>query len=1111
MGTTVRTLVLVVAVLVVSLSVFSVAGLALVGGQSSCTAEGKYSCSYDSGHYVFLKCQRNFLNTLAWLTSNNIAQYTTDDIYSCRDDCYGIFPSDCIEPLPPPPSQGSSCNFQGKYLCATSGSKFPIVKCDTNFLGTVSWVATSDSSFTTRETCRTSCQSKYGSSCIEPSPIQAPTTSGGSLSISANPTAPKVGDKITFTSTTSLPTSDIQSHVIQWKIYNGGTQAGTTQSISCSTSFTACNSGASQLVTQSYAAGYVIQYWSTLVKKDGTQISSGLQSVTLSAAGGTTPPGGTNNCGNGRIDPGEDCDGTNLNGQTCESISGGGYTGTLQCYPASDANKCLLNYDGCTSTGGSQVASSTYNPVTFSVNPPSPSTNSQFNIKFTLSSPAPTGSSVQFVLDTTRFASCVGTVCGANVAVSIPGTYTISPVLITGSTQTILSPTYDVIIGSVSSSTSTNQPNLCCVNDLTTPYDYDVPNAEGKCDRGKLVRQSCSQADNTACSAYCTQQKYSGGGCVPSFSFNTDTSGTFPNICNNGEACKCGTQDSNQLRLSQSCEQACAYSSPYGSYSAGYATNYGTGTALSIPQGICTDNPNSLGLLISAGGVIGGTATAGQVGTTRPYPVQPVQPGAYQCGPTETCWCVTLNINTASAQQQQQLKLPAVVPGTGCTPIHGWCDPKSLDNPPKYDSSQHDCNAAVNATITASFGTASAAGTNQAQITGLKLIQAGEPITIIGTVTKTTDQCLGYKYTCEKTQEMQCNLNNTFYWTTLSYKYCPAGMKQIHAEGKGRHANTEAIIGTVIAGASLGFGSGIGAVIAGKGAAGTAFQAGVSLAADGLRRGSQCANGNPPPSAAGVYDQLLTQATRNINGNSGGPTAPGQSVACCSSGADKYFCDDGKGGGVCRDAQTGCPNGYTTFVCGNGLPPDTSSSSSCVAPEQCYIGTGVSVCPLGGSGNSCSNGYGICCRPPPDTTTAAAATAKPTFDITGKITAAQASPYTAIALSLIGESLPVCPSAADILGCFSVCGKEYTSQVSNAPSCSAGGPVIHADPTNYKCGQDSCGGFEGKAVRIQIIGPDGSTVKDETTTAGADGEFSYTFTAPAADGEFTAVVSVPKS
>ena len=46
-------------------------------------------------------------------------------------------------------------------------------------------------------------------------------------------------------------------------------------------------------------------------------------------------------CGNGRIDPGEACDGSNLNGQTCRGLQFTG--GTLACLPG-----CTFDLSGCT-------------------------------------------------------------------------------------------------------------------------------------------------------------------------------------------------------------------------------------------------------------------------------------------------------------------------------------------------------------------------------------------------------------------------------------------------------------------------------------------------------------------------------------------------------------------------------------------------------------------------------------------------------------------------------------------------------------------------------------------------------------------------------------------
>src|ERR1041385_7610599 len=54
-----------------------------------------------------------------------------------------------------------------------------------------------------------------------------------------------------------------------------------------------------------------------------------------------------NPCGNGKIDKGEDCDGTKLNNVTCSSMSMGMKSGTLKCSKA-----CKFDTSGCTSGGG---------------------------------------------------------------------------------------------------------------------------------------------------------------------------------------------------------------------------------------------------------------------------------------------------------------------------------------------------------------------------------------------------------------------------------------------------------------------------------------------------------------------------------------------------------------------------------------------------------------------------------------------------------------------------------------------------------------------------------------------------------------------------------------
>ena len=54
-------------------------------------------------------------------------------------------------------------------------------------------------------------------------------------------------------------------------------------------------------------------------------------------------------CGNKRIDPGEQCDKKNLNGETCASVTMGSRPGgTLRC-----TNRCRFDTRHCTGAGGS--------------------------------------------------------------------------------------------------------------------------------------------------------------------------------------------------------------------------------------------------------------------------------------------------------------------------------------------------------------------------------------------------------------------------------------------------------------------------------------------------------------------------------------------------------------------------------------------------------------------------------------------------------------------------------------------------------------------------------------------------------------------------------------
>lgn len=76
--------------------------------------------------------------------------------------------------------------------------------------------------------------------------------------------------------------------------------------------------------------------------------------VTLGASGGS---GG--NCGNGTIQAGEQCDGVNLNSQSCTTIPGGFTGGTLSCN-----SNCTFNTSACTSPPGSPPSFVTFSSAT---------------------------------------------------------------------------------------------------------------------------------------------------------------------------------------------------------------------------------------------------------------------------------------------------------------------------------------------------------------------------------------------------------------------------------------------------------------------------------------------------------------------------------------------------------------------------------------------------------------------------------------------------------------------------------------------------------------------------------------------------------------------------
>lgn len=75
--------------------------------------------------------------------------------------------------------------------------------------------------------------------------------------------------------------------------------------------------------------------------------SSSDSSESESESSSSSSSGGNGDCGNGAIDMGEQCDGANLNGFTCEQLGYGG--GTLGCDPVTctyDTANCVPDMGG---------------------------------------------------------------------------------------------------------------------------------------------------------------------------------------------------------------------------------------------------------------------------------------------------------------------------------------------------------------------------------------------------------------------------------------------------------------------------------------------------------------------------------------------------------------------------------------------------------------------------------------------------------------------------------------------------------------------------------------------------------------------------------------------
>jgi hypothetical protein len=100
-------------------------------------------------------------------------------------------------------------------------------------------------------------------------------------------------------------------------------------------------------------------------------------------------------------------------------------------------------------------------------------------------------------------------------------------------------------------------------------------------------------------------------------------------------------------------------------------------------------------------------------------------------------------------------------------------------------------------------------------------------------------------------------------------------------------------------------------------------------------------------------------------------------------------------------------------------------------------------------------------------------------------------------------------TAANQKPSFSVCSQEYSTQVGASPQCTKGGVVLDWKEADYSCGARSCEAFPDRDVHIKIYNSRGEVAYETATKTDADGHFDYSFTATAAEGEYTVLVTVP--
>ena len=794
--------------------------------------------------------------------------------------------------------------------------------------------------------------------------------------------------------------------------------------------------------------------------------------------------------------------------------------------------------------------------------------------------------------------SCVGDRCAVSVSGLPQGTYTISASIAASAGTSTLNLDPNTITVVPAAGTGTGITNQCCVFSSTSPYTYSADlqyfSTSTACTgAGGFSRPlSCALAPNNECSQFCQTRGSNGGSCRTPDSNPTVQARQFQNVCGLSGVCTCNTGGTTEV-YNIACSEACLTDSR----STALITSGFSATQTAFPVGQCAD-PSTYQSFLLAWQISGQSGTSGASYVQQPHILRGPNTdgrGLYQCNSDQYCVCTYVNFNSFSTAAA-----PASLPGTRV-----WDDPNDItDRAPRAAPNDRVCDMPSSATITASIS-AGATGGNAALAQSLKLVQAGDSVTITGSVAKLSNVCKGYNYTCQTQSVIPCEMKKYYILTTLNYADCPASLPEVvHEEGKDTNVNWKFMegFGLIAAGALTGCG-------------GYCIGSGISLAVDSMQQAAECQNGRTTQSNALAYYTMISRFTNPsasslaanpssvslnpggtqavaISGGTGthtvGSSSPSVATVQLSGGTTVTVKGVAAGSAVVTVSDSSSPKKSVQISVtvtqsgstGSGTSPSPPGSGSQLDPicVDCIDQKGGQWC-LGSSDNYCDF-TNECDRTSVQNSNdcpsgiTGLATANPTFDITGRIAppnepppqntgsnvisgtvvdspssstpsaggstlsgtvvdssdtssdssdtssdspsstgGSTISPSTG---SAIGTAATVagsqvssgCPSAEEIMGCFRVCGKTYNAPVSAAPTCI--GPVIGAAESSYQCAQGACGGFGDKKVKIEIRDPTGNTVVEDTTTTDADGKFSYTFSAPSGDGQFTAIVSVPK-